>query len=84
MKLDISVVLAPPPVEGEELANRRGAVSILLLTPNLDCEAGQDPKKANRNHSNLKRAECMYGFSRITVIHNMYHNYVSETVIHKS
>ena len=80
MKLDISVVLAPPPVEGEELANRWGAVSSLLLP----CEEGQNPKKANRNHSNLKRAECMYGFSRITVIHNMYHNYVSETVIHKS
>ena len=84
MKLDLSVVLAPPPVEGEELADRRGAVSILLLTPNVGCEAGQNPKKTNRNHSILKRAKFLYGFSGITMMHYMYLSYVSETVIHKS
>ena len=78
MKLDLSIVLAPPPVEGEELADRRGAVSILLLTANLYCEAGQKPKKANRNHSNLKRTK----FICITVIHNMYHSCIFETVMY--
>ena len=72
MKLDLLVVLAPPPVKGEELADRWGTVSILLLTPNMDCEAGQDPKKANRNHSILKRTKFLYGFSGITMMHYMY------------
>ena len=81
MKLDLSDVLAPPPVKGEELADRWGAVSILLLSPNVDCEAGQNPKKANRNHSILKRANLFYGFSGITMMHYMYLSYVSETVM---
>ena len=81
MKLDLLVVLVPPPVEGEELADRRGTVSILLLTANLDCEAGQNPKKANRNHSILKRAKFLYSFSGITMMHYMYLSYVSETVM---